>query len=324
MGSAPDIGIDHDLHDALVDLVSAHGPHPLSWLARRIRRERRDPRIDESAVLRITECATLLVVRPDGLVAFLGDVLDGIVLTHRVRGSLAGRNDLWLGPGAQPLLAMAAYRPLPLARGGEARIAESLEPALVGPPGWLPAAARGDVVGLRWYAGQLDVSRLDPDQLAGPVEQRHVRTLLAERCNAELWLTGDDPDVRAGRIVRALGLARLEDPALLSAPHPPLDELLPDPAEAHGSNHWPHLAAARPTGSTMPRELDLELRRRAEQYGLTVDQFVSAILARRTPAVHEVGPPDRWLPEGRVPSNLVLFPGRAETSARDGDGPEAG
>ena len=61
--------------------------------------------------------------------AFLGDVLDGIVLTHRVRGSLDGRNDLWLGPGAQPLLAMAAYRPLPLARGGEARIAESLEPA---------------------------------------------------------------------------------------------------------------------------------------------------------------------------------------------------
>ncbi len=74
----------------------------------------------------------------------------------------------------------------------------------------------------------------------------------------------------------------------------------------------------------MPRELDLELRQRAEQYGMSVDQFVSAILARRTPAADEVGPRDRWLPEGRAPSNLVLFPGRAETSARDDDGPEAG
>ncbi len=323
MGSAPDIGIDHDLHDALVDLVSAHGPHPLSWLARRVRRDRRDPRIDEAAVLRVTEYANLLVVRPDGLVAYLGDVLDGIVLTHRVRGSLTGRNDLWLGPGAQPLLAMAAYRPLPLTSGGEARIAESLEPALVGPPGWLPDAARGDVVGLRWHAGQLEVSRVDPDELAGPVDQQHVRTLLAERCHADLWLTGDDPDTRAGRVVRALGLARLEDPALLSEPHPPLDELLHDAVEARRRNQWPHHAAALPTGSTMPRELDLELRHRAEQHGMTVDEFVSALLARRTPSP-DVGPREQWLPDGRAPSNLVLFPGRAETSARDDDGPEAG
>ena len=323
MGPAPDIGIDHDLHDALVDLVSAHGPHPLSWLARRARRERRDPRIDEAAVLRVTEYANLLVVRPDGLVAYLGDVLDGIVLTHRVRGSLTARNDLWLGPGAQPLLAMAAYRPLPLTSGGEARIAESLEPALVGPPGWLPDAGRGDVVGLRWHAGQLEVFRVDPDELAGPDDQQHARTLLAERCNADLWLTGDDPDARAGRVVRALGLARLEDPALLSVPHPPLDEILHDAVEVRRRNQWPHHAAAPPTGSTMPRELDLELRHRAEQYGMSVDQFVSALLARRTPSP-DVGPREEWLPAGRTPTNLVLFPGRAETSARDDDGPEAG
>lgn len=111
--------IDHRLHDALVDLLFDSGPQDIDWLTRRARRDLRDARVDEEAVIRTIEVSTLLVPRPDGVVVHALSVLEGNVLTHRVRAPLAGRRDLWLGPGLQPLLNIAAFRPVPLADGME-------------------------------------------------------------------------------------------------------------------------------------------------------------------------------------------------------------
>lgn len=164
------------------------------------------------------------------------------MLTHRLRGSLRDRTDLWLGHGVQPFLAMACHTPLPLVTGGEARLTETEEPVLLGPDGWLPPAEHGDLIALHWRGGQLAVRTVDPDELAGPDEEDAVRRLLSERCRTERWWQGDDEDwVRNALLLEALGRARLEDPDLLSTPHAPLDQILYDPLSRDPGAHcwWP-------------------------------------------------------------------------------------
>jgi len=301
--------IDHDLHDVLVTLVRERGPLGLRTLTRQARLTAGRGGLDEDAVAALVGTATLLVPQPDGRVAYLGDVLDGIVLTHRLRGSLRDRTDLWLGHGVQPFLAMACHTPLPLVTGGEARLTETEDPVLLGPDGWLPPAEHGDLIALHWRGGQLAVHVVDPDKLAGPVEEDAVRRLLSERCRTERWWQGDDEDwVRNALLLEALGRARLEDPDLLSTPHAPLDQILYDPLSRDPGAHWRDTAALRQIESVgfyvegMPISLDRELRHRAEQYGMTLDQFVIALLghlAWRTPFAEDLEPWDDWWPEDR-------------------------
>jgi hypothetical protein len=301
--------VDHRLHDTLVALVRKHGPLDLRTLTRRARLTAGRPNVDETAVAAVVETGTLLVVRPDGRVVYLGDVLDGIVLTHRVRGSLRGRTDLWLGRGVQPFLTMGVVAPLPLASGGEARLAETGDPVLFGPEGWLPPAEHGDLIALHWNAGQLSVRLVDPGELPGPEEEDAVRRLLSEHCRAERWWKGDDEDwVRNALLLEALGRARLEDPQLLTTPHVPLDQLLYDPLSHDPGAHWRDTAALRQVECVgfyvdgLPVALDRELRHRAEHYGMTMDQFIIALLghlAWRTPFAEDLEPWDSWWPEER-------------------------
>lgn len=313
--------IDHALHDTLEELLRTHGPMTRADLAARARFSGSDTRIDLEAVESVLDYATLLVLRPDGRVSHLRDVLDGIVLTHRLRGTTRDRTDLWLGAGVQPFLTMALLHPLPLAGGGEAAVGDSPQSTLVGPTGWLPEAERGDLLSLTWHEGALSVTPVGPEDLAGPAEQEHVRRMVAEHCHAELWLEGRDPDERAGRIVRALALARLEDPELLTTPHPPLDVVCYDPLEVHADTLFRDDAANRQCESVtycidrMPVALDRELRARATQYGMTVDQFVIALLghlAWRTPFAEDVEPWDQWLPSHikGAGGTLSVLPGR--------------
>jgi len=315
-----------DLHDVLEELTHEHGPQDMAWLADRARRRIRDPRITRDRVEQLADEATTLVVRPDGRVANLAHVLDGIVLTHRVRGSLRDRSDLWLGAGVHPFLLMACARPLPLAGGGRVRASQSAEPALVGPRGWLPDAERGDLIALRWRSGELEVTTVDRSSLAGPAEDLHVRELIAERRNTASWNAATDRVDRAARVVHALALARLEDPDLLSSPHAPLDELLYDPLETRESEHWRAMAAARQEDSVtfcidgMPIALHSELMARARQYGMTTDQFVIAQLghlAWRTPFAEDIEPWEDWLPEKSPGAKLVVLPGVRQSSEPD-------
>ncbi len=316
--------IDHDLHDRLVALVCERGPLDVAALTRHARLARGNHRVDEHAVTAVLDSATLLVMRPDGRVAYLGDVLDGIVLTHRVRGSLHGRTDLWLGQGVQPFIAMAVLAPLPLATGGEARLGETLEPVLLGPSGWLPPAEPGDLLALHWKDGLLSVRVVEPGELATPAQEDEVRRVLGERCRTELWWDAREDDwVRNSLLLRALGVARLENPDLLSTPHAPLNQLLYDPLGPDTRTHWRDIAAWRQTEcvgfaiSGMPMALNRELRHRAERYGMTLDQFVIAILghlAWRTPFAEDLEPWDDWIPDDVRPSRARVVPLRVANS----------
>ncbi len=307
------IEVDHRLHETLVELVREHGPHPMPWLVARARSERRDARIDEQALIDVIQCSTILVPLTDGRIGWLGEVLDGIVLTHRVRAPLAGRADLWGGVSLQPLLNIASYGPLPLAGGGEVTRMESGQDVLVGPKGWLPDVPRFGLVALRWKGGVLAAEPVDEqDQHFRPGELQALRELVASHYRRERWWSGeDDLESRPGELVRAITLARMEDPDFLSVPCPPLDEVLYNPLQRDvDEHHWRDFAAAHQNNTVsfrlgdVPEALHIELSRRADMYGMSLDQFVVAVLghlAWRTPFAEDCEPYEFWEPGATTP-----------------------
>jgi hypothetical protein len=302
--------IDHDLHDMLESCVRTNGAQGVGWLTAQARRVRRDARIDEAAILDTVASSTLLVERPDGTVDHLLRVLDGIVLTQRVRADCADRTDLWASVALQPLLNILAFTAVPVGGGGELRRSPFGHEAIVGPPGWLPAAAPHTLLGLRIEDGKVGVMLVDEADMPSLEQQQHVRELIACHYRRERWWAGqDDLESRPAELVRALAMARLEDPALLRSPYPPLDELLHDPLEQEvDRNHWRDFAACRQTETLsfyvtgMPQALQTELAARARLYGMSFDQFVIAVLghlAWRTPFAEDMQPWDGWDPEQR-------------------------
>lgn len=319
--TAIDPDVDHALHDCCVELIRRHGPQTLDWLARRARRDHRDARVDERAVMGVVDVSTMLTWRPDGSIDHLIRVLDGMVLTQRARSPLGGRSDLWCGASLQPLLNIVGYHPIPLLHGGEVTRMPSGHEVLVGPEGWLPEVPRLGLVGLRLQDGRLVAEPVHPDELPSLEEEQAARSLIAHHYRRELWWTGEDSmSARPGELVQALTLAKLEDPELLTRPYPPLDELLYNALERDlDVCHWQEFAAARHgetvsfSISSMPEALDLELRRRADKYGMSSSQFVIAILghlAWRTPFAEDMGPFDDWDPERPAePTVLRALPG---------------
>lgn len=319
MISEHEVHVDDALHTVLEEEVERAGPVNLEWLAGRARRRQKDARIDADAVADVVHASTLLVWRPDGTVDHLSRVLDGIVLTQRARAPLADRCDLWATFALQPLLNLAVYRPLRLVGGGEVRRPPSGDEVLIGPPGWLPAVDRYGLVGLRLSNGLLSTSLVQPDSLPDLARQQQVRALIAERYRRERWWRGeDDLESRPAELVRALTLARMEDPRLLADPYPPLDELLYDPLDRRGDeHHFRDFAATRQEESVgfcvtgMPPALHQELRHRAGQFGMSLDQYVVAVLghlAWRTPFAEDLEPWDVYNPHSREKPNLKPLP----------------
>jgi hypothetical protein len=309
MLSGSEIQVDHELHDVLVTMVREHGAQPLAWLVPRARRARRDARVDDAAVVRVIESSTCLVWLPDGRIDWLGRVLDGMVLTQRARAPLAERNDLWTGIALQPLIVLASYGALPLSGGGEVSLAESGQDVLVGPEGWLPDVPRFGLVALTWKDGELSAHAVLHESTGQelPLLQQ-MRERVAAHYRRERWWSGaDDLESRPGELVRALTLARLEDPDFLTEPLPPLDELLYNPLEQEvDAHHWRDFAAARQPETVsfhlgeVPAALHMELSRRARLFGMSLDQFVIAVLghlAWRTPFAEDCEPYDYWAPD---------------------------
>lgn len=300
--------VDHELHDVLERLTHEHGPSEVEWLARRARKERRDARITEESVADAISTSTMLVWRPDGTVDHVLHVFDGTILTQRARAPLAGRPDLWCTVALQPLLNVAAFRGVPLADGsGEVRRAPTGDAVLLGPRGWLPDVPRYGVLGLRIEEGRLSVVPVDEADFPDLQRQEQVRQLVAHHYRIERWYAGtDDLESRPAEVVRALTLALLEDPDLLSAPLPPLDELLYLSLESDCDIHyWRERAAIIPESSSfqvtgMPDALHRELSHRAQRYGMSFDQYVIAVLGHlswRTPFAEDMEPWDDWDPE---------------------------
>jgi hypothetical protein len=301
MFSERDIDVDDELHDVLEGLVRRRGPAEIPWLTARARHERRDARIDEDAVTRVIDSSTLMVWRPDGTIDHLQRVLDGMVLTQRARAPLSGRSELWVTCSLQPILNLAFSEPLRLVQGGEVFRAPSGDPVLVGPPGWLPAVERFGLVGLRLSNGLLSTEAIDESQLPDLERQQQCRALIAAHYRRERWWSGnEDLETRPGELVRALTLARMEDPSLFREPHPPLDELLYNLLErAVDDHHFRDFAAFQLENNYsfyvtgMPEALHMELQHRARQFGMAFDQYVIAVLghlAWRTPFAEDMEP----------------------------------
>ena len=314
------------LHEFLFDLVVDHGPQAVDWLAARARKRLRDAPVDAASVLDALEISTMLVQRPDGTIDHILSLLDGNVLTHRVRARTAGRKDLWLGCGVQPLLNVAAFRAIELADGsGAVRRPQSGHEVLVGPPGWLPDIDRYRLIGLRITGGQLIVEQVSEDDLPQPEEQLRVRRMLSGIYQREkgympfLDTYEDELIARPANLARAISLALLEDPDLFATPYPPLDELLHNPLHRDVDlDHWRDGAVSQQVASMgfwvdgIPEALHMELSHRARRYGMTDAQFIVALLstlAWRTPFAEDMEPWDDWDPDRSTPPVAKLAAG---------------
>ncbi len=201
--------------------------------------------------------------------------------------------------------------PAPVLTGGELRIAEHLQQAVVGPDGWLPDVASGGLVALRIVRGQVEVAAVEQAQ-----DLRHdqdARGLLARHYRKEGWFCDDEPTVRH-TLTRAVAASVLEQPSLFAAPLTPLDELLQDPLQEQHQHHWRDTSAWQQLDTVsfsvvgMPEALHIELGRRAHVYGMSLDQYVVAVLghlAWRTPFAEDMEPF-----EGRSPPASDASPGQ--------------
>lgn len=315
------------LHTVLFELVLEHGPQPLDWLTGRARRELRDARVNGDAVRDALAISTMLVRRPNGFVDHVLSLLEGNVLTHRVRARLSGRSDLWLGCGLQPLLNVAAYRPIDLADGsGVVTRPDSGHEVLVGPPGWLPGVDRYELIGLRIIDGRLAIEPVAEDDLVSPDRQLRVRRMLSTIYQAEkqwswpmpLDAYDDELIARPALLARTISTALLEDPELFADPLPPLDELLHNPLHRDVDlDLWRQDAVGQQVASVgfwvdgIPEALHMELEARSRRYGMTTAQFIVALLgtlAWRTPFAEDLEPWDDWDPD-RAPASVSAIDG---------------
>ena len=310
---------DDRLHDALEAQILAQPGATVSVLTRRARRETRDATVSEFEVEHHVDRSTVLVGLPDGTVTHLRHVLEGAVLTQRVRASTEGRTDLWTTLALAPLMMLAIGEPLPLATGGVLRAAAFGHSALIGPAGWLPEVPPWGLVALELRAGEVNTRVVPESELGDLPRHQRARELLALHYRRERWLTGtDDLETRPAEAVNAIAYALLEDPTLLAEPLPPLDELLHDALEEQHQHHWRDFEASRQDHTVgfwingMPETLQAELRGRAQRYGMSFDQYVIAVLghlAWRTPFAEDMEPWKGWDPDERglsvVPTQLM-------------------
>ena len=306
---------------ALSQRVRAHGPESPRHLARHLGLG--GPRHEtEERVMSLTYDGPTLVGLPTGEVSHLVHVFDRCWFTQRVRSPTAGRRDLWATSALAPIVTALLEAPVVLASGaGRARMSDHLHPALVGPPGWLPEVAAGGLVALRFIDGWLETTGV-AEPPGGLVAQQEIRELVGRHYASERWHLHDEPTTRI-TLTRALAGAVLEVPDLLRAPAAPMDELLLDPLQEQHRHVFRDMEAGQQMESVsislwgIPVGLHNELRRRAELFGMALDQYVIAVLghlAWRTPFAEDMEPWDGWAPASEEAQVRVLRPA-------DGDHP---
>jgi tetratricopeptide (TPR) repeat protein len=216
-------------------VLAREGPLPLAQLAQRLAADglRLPPGLDPGSWLgEILGDAEGLYHLPDGRIASLEALFDGVVVTHRLTAGEAADGVVAVEPDLTLLLAAADADPegvLALAGGGSVEIAPAGAPesdvagdhpfagrwAATGPPGWLGGAAPGDLLGFRLAGGFLAVDRVE----AGPDDEATGRRLAHAFAAAE----ADGEPVPSSAVVL---IARADAPGLLERPLRPVPELL--------------------------------------------------------------------------------------------------
>jgi hypothetical protein len=282
--------------DFCADHITAHGPVTLAALAEAARSaDITRARYPESAVLTGIRDDKRLVARPDGRWDTSVRLLDGAVLTHRIRFQTRDRQEVYAGRELGPLQLAFDSGGLPLATGGVVEVSRSGMPAWRGPDGWLPVVEAGSLLAFQLTSGKLSVQPVSIDADAGAERAEFLRTTLARHAR---WLdTGHYSSVGVP-LTRALLSALVEVPDLLAEPVPPLDEVLRLPPAPWADAWTREIVASAQDGDTLvvpgvPHGLAVELRERARLNGISVGEYVVVQLAAiawraQPPCRHEV------------------------------------
>lgn len=228
-----------------------------------------------------------LVALPDGRWDCGLRLLARSTLTHRVRAATTGRDLLFPGVELAPLMVFLEHAPLPLTLGGEIHLADgrtySQTPVIIGPDGWLPDVPADALVGLTWTGSGLtartvDVDPQDPETAFAMKEAAgEVRAVMSRHAHAHT--ASARPAKR--ELARTLWAALIEAPGLLSAPVPPLDEVLALPPVAWPAGWRSELVSnGRPMVLTgLPDGLAGALERHAIAIGRTAGELAIEHLA---------------------------------------------
>ena len=205
---------------------------------------------------------------PDGRWDLITRRLAGAVLTVRPRAVL--RDDtLWIHGDLEPFTLLGTR--IPLAGGGEVQHRGPEIRTLIGPKGWLPDAAPGQLLALHWDGDALSVTVLqdEPD----PARVLRVRELLLLHCPDHRAYGG--PSLTTAAILGALQ----EDPTLLAEPLLPLGELLPLPESFSAETGiWENHVAGRRLTVHVPQRVYGELERRAAMLGDRLSDYAGTLL----------------------------------------------
>lgn len=302
------------MHGPISWHLRLHGPQPVADLRVKFGVQpgpRPFPPYDEvlGFLEDVDESLDLVVPLVDGRLSHVLSLFDGLVLTDRVTAHTTGRHDLWASPSLAPLIDLVAEAPLALADGGQLERSPVHAQVLLGPSGWLPDARPGQLLAFRIDSGVVRVA-VATEVATDDASVRRVRNMLARHTTYD-----DMPDsLRRIDITHSLAIARQEAPDLLSAPTLPLQEVLHEPIDDRRPEMWRDLMAWRQDETVsfsiegMPEALYRELNGRALHYGMSVDQFVIAVLghlAWRTPFTEDMAPYESWVTDqGEPPPRL--------------------
>ena len=236
-------GMSQRITTFCTDLIVRSGPQLLDDLTEKVRAAglttARKPGTTVKSALNRSDCFVLL---PDGRYDAVARMLDGAVLTHRVRAATAatGRQTLFAGHELALLDELLSAGPLPLVSGGEVRRSRGDVDGLFGPPGWLPDVAAGTLVALRVSGGTMAVKPVGDATEAMDRRAARLREVVTRHLGATddrpsaTWRNGYDawPDYSRSltgwrrTLSRAMMRALAECPDLLAEPMAPLDEVL--------------------------------------------------------------------------------------------------
>ncbi len=308
-----------DIAKFCTDLIVRRGPLTLDELAGPVSAagltKARSPQTSIKAALGQSAAVVRL---PDDRFDAVRRILDGSVLTHRVRSATAGRSVLFAGQELGLLDDLLSAGPVPLAGGGAVRRSDGDVEGFVGSPGWLPDVPAGALVAVRFSGGGLRVEPVDTASEVLTERAERVRDVVAKHVGVvepppARWRSypaygyDDWPDygqTRAtwrGAFTRAVLHALVECPDLLAEPVPPLDEVLRLP-ELSWRDLWTGRARDGISGSPttcsltlhgVPTGLRAALEERAKLSGvpvgeLTVLQLAAATFRWEDPCRHDV------------------------------------
>lgn len=165
-----------------------------------------------------------------------GQLLDGMVLTHRLAPEEAAHSALALVPDLAPLMAAdllavctSGGTPLILVWDAAARELTGLETdaALQGPPGWLQGATAGELLHVTLVGRTLAVAPRSEPSAASRMRARRIVETVRRELDAQPDLSSIGIPPSASLQATLLGML-VDEPDLLHAPMAPLSELFAD------------------------------------------------------------------------------------------------